>query len=253
MKLSASIMAHPDRAYLVDELRRRLGLSHGVTPVHWDPEGPPRGDGDRVWRVARAAWQLADPAADWHVLIQDDAWPSPDFLAGLERALEHVPQDATVSPYLGKGGAASTRWNKMAAQADRSGASFVRSTTLMWGVAICLPVALIPDMIGRADRMAGVPDDMRVSGWTRRRRAEVWYLWPSIVDHRLVPSITKHRAHDRVAQRHHLGSALELNWGGPVVSDPMLVRTLGPRSGPSQLRRVMSPTVTGTGKAGNRA
>jgi hypothetical protein len=237
VKLSASIMAHPDRSALVAELRARLDRD---VPVNWDSEGPASGNGDRVWRTARGGWELADPTADFHVLIQDDAVPAPDFLAGLERALEHVPDDATVSPYLGQGGAAPHRWTRMGAEADRRGASFVVSTTLMWGVAICLPVRLIPEMVECANRMAGVPDDMRVSGWTKRRHGEVWYPWPSLVDHRPVPSITKHRAADRRAVRHHEGSALELDWTGPVVRDPMHVRLRGPRSGPSANRQVTS-------------
>ena len=237
MKLSVSIMAHPDREPLVNELSDRLDR---LAPVYWDPEGPPKGDGERVWRVARGAWQLADPDADWHVMIQDDAWPCEDFLAGLERALEHVPPDATVCPYLGKGGATPFKWPRMGAEADRRGASFVVSGSLMWGVAICLPVALIPDMIARADTMYRVPDDMRVAGWTKRRGGEVWYTWPSLVDHRPVPSITKHRAADRRAVRHHSGSALELSWDGPVVRDPAYTRMRGPRSGPSVNRQVAS-------------
>lgn len=254
MKLSASIMAHPDRAPMVDQLRQALGLSHGVTPVAWDDEGPPSGNADRIWRTARKGWELADPAADWHLLIQDDALPCADLLAGLEQALDYVPLDAVVSPYLGKGGAAPHRWHRMAAEADHRDASFVRSAKLMWGVAIVLPVALIPEMIERADVMAGVPDDMRVAGWCDRRRGEVWYTWPSLVDHQPVPSITKHRAKDRRAERHHVGSALSINWSGPVVRDPMLTRLRGPRSGPSRNRRVTSPdTAHRTGKAGNSA
>lgn len=238
MKLSASIMAHPDRSALVDELLATLDRD---VPVHYDPEGKPSGNGDRVWRVARAAWQLYDPEADWHLLIQDDALASPDLLAGLERALEYVPADAVVSPYFGQGGAAGARWARVGSDAIARRASWVLSEKLMGGVAICLPTKLIPEMIERANSMAGVPDDMRVAGWAKRRHAEVWYTWPSLVDHRPVPSITKHRAADRRAVRHHQGSALELDWTGPVSRDPMYVRMRGQRSGPSANRKVTSP------------
>jgi hypothetical protein len=209
-------------------------------PVNWDSEGPASGNGDRVWRTARGGWELADPTADFHVLIQDDALPCADFLAGLERALEHVPDDAVVSPYLGRGGAAGPRWERIGAEAERRGASWVLSSKVMWGVALVLPVRLIPDLIERADRMTGVPDDMRVAGWAQRRHAQVWYPWPSLVDHQPVPSITKHRAADRHAVRHHTGSALEINWSGPVVPDPMYAMLRGPRSGPSVNRKVTS-------------
>jgi len=207
-------------------------------PVHWDDEGPPNGKADRVWRTARGAWLLADPAADWHVLIQDDALPCEDFLAGLERALEHVPPDAVVSGYLGTGRTVPIRWEALARAADSAGASWVRTGKLMWGVCIVLPVRLIPEMIERADRRAGIPDDMRVAGWAERTGREVWYPWPSLVDHRKVPSLTKHRAHDRVARRWHSGSALDLSWSGGVVTDPILARRRPQRSGPSRLRSV---------------
>lgn len=233
MKLSASVMAHPNREAEVGHL---LAALDRPVPVHWDPEGAPSGNGDRVWRVARAAWQLHDPEADWHVLIQDDARPCVDLLAGLERALAYVPPDAVVSPYLGTGRNVPIRWEAMARAADAAGAPWVRSTKLMWGVCIALPTALISEMIECADRRAGVPDDMRVAGWAERRGSEVWYTWPSLVDHLPVASLTKHKARERIAHTFHKGSALEINWIGHAVTDPMLARRNPARSGPSRVR-----------------
>lgn len=233
MKLSASIMAHPVRE---DEVGRLLAALDRPVPVHYDPEGPPSGSGDRVWRVARAAWELADPDADWHVLIQDDAVPCEDFLAGLERALAFVPPDAVVSPYLGTGRNVPIRWEAMAGAAATAGACWVRSQKLMWGVSIALPTKLIPAMISYADTRAGVPDDMRVAGWAERHDHDVWYTWPSLIDHLPVPSLTKHKARERVARRHHQGSALSIEWNAQAVTDPMLARRRPLRSGPSRVR-----------------
>jgi hypothetical protein len=233
VKLSASIMAHPDRAAEVDAL---LAALDRPVPVAWDDEGKPSGSGDRVWRTARRGWELADPTADWHVLIQDDALPCADMLAGLERALAFVPQHAVVSPYLGTGRNVPIRWEAMARAADTAGSHWVRSHKLMWGVCIALPVVAIGEMIAHADRKTGVPDDMRVAGWAEKSRREVWYPWPSLVDHLPVPSLTKHRAADRVARRHHGGSALEIDWSGHAVTDPMLARRCAQRSGPSRVR-----------------
>lgn len=233
MKLSASIMAHPDRA---DRVRELMAALDRPVAIHWDGEGPPSGNGDRVWRTARGAWELADPDADWHVLIQDDAVPCEDFLAGLERALAFVPPDAVVSPYLGTGRNVPIRWEAMAGAASTADARWVRSQKLMWGVSIVLPVKLIPDMIQYANTRAGVPDDMRVAGWAERRGHEVWYTWPSLVDHLPVPSLTKHKARERVARRHHQGSALSIEWNAQAVTDPMLARRRPLRSGPSRVR-----------------
>jgi hypothetical protein len=235
VKVSASIMAHPVRSEEVAELTATL--DRRVT-VYWDPEGPPSGNSDRVWRTARNAWLLADQDADWHVLLQDDALPCRDFLAGLEQALEYVPSDCVVCPYLGMGRTVPARWGNMARAADSAQASWIRTGKLMWGVCIALPVRSIPEMIERADRRAGVPDDMRVAGWADRTGREVWYPWPSLVDHRRTPSLTKHRAHDRVARRKHSGSALDLSWSGGVVTDPVIARRCPERSGPTRARAV---------------
>lgn len=226
-------MGHPDRADMMAELRFHLDRVPGI---YQDPGGPPSGNGDRVWSVAREAWLMFDPAASHHVLIQDDAIVCRDLLAGLELALEHVPPGSIVSPYLGTGRMAPARWDHLERMADAAGAAWVRAERLMWGVCLVMPTSDIPAMVEWADRRGGVPDDMRVGGWAKRNDREVWYTWPSLVDHRTVPSLTKHRALDRVARRHHLGSALEINFSGPVVTDPMLLRRKGPRSRPSRVR-----------------
>ncbi len=229
MKISAAIMAHPARGDAVAELSAILDA-----PIIWDDEGPPSGSGDRVWRTARRVWQAGiEGGADYHVLIQDDAIPCDDFLPALATALDHVSHLALVSPYLGRGSRIPLRWGQMARRADDIGASWVRSLKLMWGVCLAAPVSVLPEMIEWCDRKAGMPDDMRVGRWFERAGLEVWYTWPSLVDHDSgTPSLTKHRAADRVAARHHQGSALDLDWSGPVVFDPMTMRARGPRSAP---------------------
>lgn len=229
MRLSATIMAHPERR---DDVADLLDLLDRPLEVYWDPHGPPSGKADRVWSVAREVWLRHDPDADWHALIQDDAVPSLDLLASLEKALEHVPVPAIVSPYLGQGARVPVRWERIARAADARGASWVRSDRVMWGVCLIAPVSLIPHMVEWCDRKAGMPDDMRVAAYARRHGLDVWYPWPSLVDHKTIPSLTKHRATDRTARRHHVGSALSLSWDGPVVSDPMTLRRRPPRSGP---------------------
>lgn len=244
MKLSVSIMGHPDRGQEVANLLTDLDALE--TPISLDQEGAPSGDHDRVWRNARAAWLLHDPAADWHVLLQDDAVVCPDFLAGLAAALDVVPQtNAIVSPYLGQGRNVSPRWSRLGKQADAAGAAWVVAQKLMWGVCIAIPTAYIGEMIAFADRRPGVPDDMRVAGWVTRTCREVWYPWPSLVDHREVPSLTKHAAHERRALRHHSGSAMEIDWSGPQVSDPMLLRRKAARSGPTNRRMPTLRNATG--------
>lgn len=218
----------------------------GAVPISWDEEGPASGNADRVWRNARAAWLMHEPDADWHVLLQDDAVLCRDFAAGMSEALRHVQGPAVVSPYLGNGRLVPSRWQALAEKADRDGAAWIRTSKLMWGVSIAIPTLLISDMIKHADTRAGVPDDMRVAGWAERNGVDAWYTWPSLVDHRQVPSLTKHRAHDRYARRHHTESAMSIDWTGPVITDAMLLRRKAARSGPSRRRRD-SPIQAGKG------
>jgi hypothetical protein len=249
VKISAAIMAHPDRAGSVAALLNALDRP---VPVYWDRGGPPSGNGDRVWSVAREAWRMAEPDAEYHVLIQDDAVPCPDLLAGLAEALDHVEPGSLVCPYLGKGPRVPARWGQMARRADAVGAAWVRSTTLMWGVCLAAPVAVIPEMIEWCDRKARMPDDMRVGRWFQRAGRDVWYTWPSLVDHRTGPSLTKHRATERVAVRHHPGSALAVDWSAPVVTDPMVTLRRGPRSAPRGMWKADSQHVRSVTTAESR-
>lgn len=244
MKISASIMAHPDRAPLVAELQAALDRP---VPVYWDPHGEPSPDPDRVWRVAREVWSMYEPDADYHVLIQDDAVPCRDLFAGLERALATLPDPVSVSAYLGRGRTVPEKWNRLAAQADRRGASWVRSHALLWGVCLAVPTAVIPEMIAWCDQRSGWTDDVRVGAWFKRQQLDTWYTWPCLVDHRGGPSLTKRRPAERTAQRHHSGSALELAWTGPVVVDPELAHRRPARSAPHGASR---PDTAGrTGRA----
>lgn len=245
MKLSASIMAHPDRAEYVGQLITDLGPLGESVPVHWDSEGKASGNADRVWRQARSAWGMFSEQADWHVLLQDDAVVCPDFLEGLALALDHVREPAIVSGYLGQGRLVPQRWAHLADRADQQGACWIRSNTLMWGVCIAMRTADIPAMIDWCDRRAAIPDDMRVSGWAKRYGRSVWYPWPSLVDHRPIASLTKHRAHDRTARRHLTDSAMKIDWSGPVVTDPMLSLNRASRSGPSIRRQAAQMKVIG--------
>ena len=213
MRLSVSIMAHPDRVEQVAQLDRHLGNT-GI-PVGWDNEGPPTRDVDRCWRTARRAWELHDPAADWHLLLQDDAIANPDLLKVAARALRYVPENAVVSFYMGTHRPVPGVWTSLARKADEAGAAWVVGPLLMWGVALAVQTRHIPQMIEKADRMPMLADDQRVGRWARRAGLEPWYSWPSLVDHPPGGSLCGHGA-GRVARRFAAHGTV-FDWGGPVV------------------------------------
>lgn len=208
--LSVQIMAHPGRADLVADLLTRLDLPE--THVTWDERN------DR-WDTGARAMETYDEDADWHLVLQDDALPCRNLLPGLERALDQVPQQAVVCPYLGSG--RPTHWSvaKAADQADVEGAVWIVTRALMWGVGIIVPTYTIDDMLDWCDRKASWPAyDKRVGQYYLRLGWPTWYPWPSLLEHREVPSLINH-GDGRVAYR-FLGedvSALDVDWSAGVV------------------------------------
>src|SRR5690606_4281782 len=121
------------REHMVGDLVERLGVD--PDRVVWDRTN------DR-WDTGVRAWQHHDPGADWHLVLQDDALICRDLIPGLEKALERVPVESTVSLYLGNRGVGL----KAAARVP-DGVSWVQMPKLIWGVAMCVPTCTIPDML----------------------------------------------------------------------------------------------------------
>lgn len=224
MRLSAAIMAHPARADLVAEMQATLDRD---VPIVWDTDtGPPSADKQRRWRTGRRAWETHHPDADWHIVLQDDALTSPDLIAGLEKALDHIPDSVNlVCPYFGTKRPSQLVVTRLAREARNDDASFIRSTSLNWGVAIIARTATIDTMLHWCDERKSLPYDTRVGRYYRDHlHQECWYTWPSLVDHRDGPSLISHSDNGRHAHLFHQSSALELAWDGPVLADPRVRR-----------------------------
>jgi hypothetical protein len=219
--LSAAIMAHPSRGAFVEELRDQLDRE---IPVSWDVEGPPSPDKEKRWRVGSAAWRMHG-YSDWHMVIQDDTTVCGDLLAGLEKALDYVPDEiGLVQPYVGKNRPLGQHFVALAGQAERAGATWIQHRSLCWGVAIIARTATIENMIGWCSKRVSLTYDSRVGRYYRDALGQhTWYTWPSLVDHRNGPSLVGHGP-GRVAHKPHLGSALELAWDGPVIRDRVPIR-----------------------------
>lgn len=191
MTASIAIMAHPSRAAYVDELRATLG----DVPVAWH-EGPDatREDRSPIWRTRRAALLLHgdDP---FHCVIQDDAILGQDFRARLDAL-------CTGDYLYGLFYRRSPRWaevHKIAMRSVRRGGftapGFVR------GVGLALPTVRIPDLVTFGDAVGDRRgDDYRIKHWAIARGLETYLPLPSMVDHRLGPSLARHNG-DRQAWR----------------------------------------------------
>jgi hypothetical protein len=197
------VMAHPKRDTQAIDLADQLGAY-----VVWDEQNDEWDTGFRSWCAIR-------PDADWGLVVQDDALPIDGMRRHAEQALTISPRTA-VSFYVGTGRPRPDRVKTAVRQAQRHGASWLESESLLWGVAVALPQEHIPAMLDWA-QTSRLPYDQRISAYYRRvLQLPVRYTWPSLTDHADGDSLVGYcnRAHvDRHA--HQLGTPER--WDGPVI------------------------------------
>lgn len=212
MRLSVTVMAHRRRVHLIDRLIERLGI--GPERVIWDRK-------DDRWDTGRRAWEAHDPSADYHITIQDDALVCRDLIPGLEEALNHVPPNAIVSPFVGTRRPSRAKVERVVKEADRVKAAWLVLGPLNWGLAICTPVHTIEEMLPWCDRQKYPNYDRRIGRFFRQVKPwPTWHTWPNLVDHHPDEESLVGHGPGRVSH-HFLGedrSALEMNWSGPVVN-----------------------------------
>lgn len=210
--ISVAIMAHPARAEYVEELQGRLDRPAKVV---WDERQ------DR-WDTGRRSMLAYDPSASHHLVVQDDAVIPRDFVAGVEAALAHAPQDVPLCLYVGRVRPYRALVNKYVALAEGK-ASWLVMDQLVWGVAIVMPTKFIEPMVAWCDGQHIPNYDTRMSRWLEYQQIRTWYPWPSLVDHRESPSLVPGRGHaGRIAHR-FIGadaSALDIDYSGAVLRLP---------------------------------
>ena len=167
--MSFSVMAHPARAAMVDDMSVDF-------PVAWD-------DGGGVWDTAIRAWDLYDRSALWHVVIQDDAILCDDFVRRVEDFLNKESPEYPVSFYLGGGRPRQAEVHRILAEQDQDDGRVLLPWCL-WGVAICLPTAHIAGVMDECDFFGPPQYDRRISGYYERRNINTVYSFPSLADHR---------------------------------------------------------------------
>lgn len=211
MKLSAAIMAHPVRSDTAEQVRAALDRDVDIV---YDTEPEPSPDPRQRWATGKRAWQAHDPAADWHLVLQDDVHVSADLLAGLEVALSVLGPEGLFSAYTGTGRPDQANVRRALAAADKGAYAWMCTKSLNWGPAILAPVATIPDMLKWCSHSSKsrINYDARVGRFYRDvLKWRTWYTVPSLVDHADVPSLIGHGG-DRHAHMMHTASALDVDW-----------------------------------------
>lgn len=208
VSVSYAVMAHTARLGAALELAETVGADLFVD----DGTLGENANSDR-------AWAAADPEADWHVVLQDDAVPVPGFTGQVEAALSVAPA-TVVSFYVGGGMPFQTVGPVRYAieQADLVDAAWFEADTLHWGVGVAMPAAWVHDYL---TRVAGdeTPYDERIGAYVARHRGTpVRYTWPSLVDHADGPTLVEHAdGLPRVVPRRAYRTGTRNDWDAAVV------------------------------------
>ena len=179
MRLSISIQAHESRAEYFPHLRERLGDVAFFVDV----------DGEKnlgCWLNNRRAWLAYNPKADFHVVIQDDAIvcqdfqkKAQDFIKGHSDHREKIAFNFFLG-YSKKGTDINDATYKTAIEDG-----FLIRRRNAWGVAICMPTHIIPQVIELCDKYDQIPqDDVRLGKALFALGYKVCYPVPSLIEHR---------------------------------------------------------------------
>lgn len=215
--VSVVVMAHRKRESYIPGL---LAALDRPAEVVWDRRN------DR-WDTGRRAWQAIDRSADFGLVIQDDAIVCRDLVAGVEQALQHVPEKTPLCLYCGRVRPLRDLVQQLIDQTTGQ-TSWLTMANLNWGPGIVLPTEFIDDMIAWGDTRPDVANyDKRISRWLGHQGILTYYPWPSLVDHRDLPSLVPGRTAVRRAHKFigATASALAQRWDGEVVSIPALSRS----------------------------
>lgn len=190
------VCAHPKRE------RQALALANQVGGlIVWDEKD------DEIDTHLRA-WQLARDARTWATVIEDDAVAVTGFTRHLADALATAeqmypnPGSAIVSLYVGTSRPDRRTVSRAVAKAEETGASWLVSARLRWGVGVSVHASQIPSLL-TGYRARKVPSDQRVSDWAERRGIKVLHTYPSLLDHSDGQPLitTRHDGQPRTEQR----------------------------------------------------
>lgn len=176
MKIQTVIPTVTSRLHYASELALSTVADIIVDPVG---DGSERSATDNHVR----ALQYADPSADWVVVLEDDAVPIEDFSAVLYNQLSEIDSDKIVSLYLGKQRPPSIQPTlQRTIESAPEDTSWLVTRSLYWGVGVCIPGGFV-DSVSDHVLSSSHPWDSSVGRWALTNSVEVWYSWPSLVDH----------------------------------------------------------------------
>lgn len=135
VRMSVSIMTHPKRRALAEDLCERLSELAPPVVVDPEPDGPPT-----AVRTAAAAWNSAPSDATHHLVLQDDLLPSKESVAVLADEVR-AAQTSCLSLYAG--------WSKRIGVAARLAALAGRRRFVIAESFVPAPALVLPSDVAR--------------------------------------------------------------------------------------------------------
>lgn len=168
--ISYSIMAHPKRAEYALDLMRNLNA-----PIALDEK-------KCLWENAKRAWRMHQDLSDAHFVIQDDAILCKNFKERVEALVTQYPGHAYCL-YAGK--------NLKSLKGKFS--QTIIHNRIHWGIGLGLPAEHIEPFLKFGDRWTSrygtKHSDTRLCRYCREVGLKVVYPYPSLIDHRQIPSL----------------------------------------------------------------
>ncbi len=191
-RISVAIMHHPRRRDLISDLVSSFGSLHPHVVEDPDPDGAPS-----PLRTAKRAWLTVNPDATHHLVVQDDAVLCAGFDTLLHRVVEARP-NAAIALYTNWNSPENSYLVRRAAALDYPWA-YLSSREWTPTIALLLPAAHARSL---AQYLAGIPDEMKdddelVTRFCTTNRLPVLTPLPHLVDHRALPSLSRHFGHYR--------------------------------------------------------
>lgn len=181
MRLSAAVMAHPDRQESAEALEAQLkAMPFEWAGIVYNEKGEEVTPHEREWDTGSRSLLSGLGKGDWHVVVQDDAILTPCFFENLTHAIKSLPQKTLLSLYVGQARPWPQRIQHAVNQAFDG--DWLQYWLLLWGVGIVIPTDHIQPLLEFvSDR--DEPYDTRIGIFYQRNMLPVFYTMPSLVDH----------------------------------------------------------------------
>lgn len=178
-----AIVGHISRIAMVEKL---AGIVHADYLTIDDGTLGCEGNHHKAW-----SWLAANNTNCWSIVLEDDCVPVDDFTDQLEQALTVTPAPI-VSLYLGRGRPVQFQRliGKAVNVAEANDANWITWNVNIHAVALAVRTELLPSLLAWESNL---PSDETVTEWARTHHHQVAYTWPSLVDHRDVDTLVRHR------------------------------------------------------------